>query len=274
MLLIADMISRRSDGKKIYEEMGIKISVEEEKQRFVNRINLSIFNEFKNNSSYKDIFKSVCYRLGINADDKMESGVSNFIVPHFRKLTRDDFFKTLELVICLYSVYPKGTNESKRINSSIESAISLSTCDLGVRWNDGMFYPSGADTLDEKLIEEPLLWLKGYPKVRQDYLDALKNYIHGNNEEAVSRCYLVVEGLAQDILNNKKSFDNNISDLLATLKVNQEAKNIFASYSKYAHELARHASKNQKDDLAKHEVEFYLYLTGTVVRLIVQSLSA
>jgi hypothetical protein len=73
------------------------------------------------------------------------------------------------------AVVPK---EQEILSGWIETALSHATIDLGITWNDGIVYPSGARALDKSLIEEPLKWLADFPNVRIDYRKAIESYIN------------------------------------------------------------------------------------------------
>lgn len=142
--------------------------------------------------------------------------------------------------------------------------------DLGVTWKNGLFYPSGARILDKKLIEDPIDWLSEFPDEKKDFENALSHYMKKNYGDVVSNCYLVIEGLARKILNNKKTLDNNREELLKKLKLSQSWKSLLNNYMNYANEFKRHAS-DERHSINPQEVEVFLYLTGLLARLIIQS---
>jgi len=85
----------------------------------------------------------------------------------------------------------------------------------------------------------------------------------------ITNCYSSVEGIARSVLRNQKTLDNNKDDLLAKLDLSAGWKSLLGSYIKYAHDY-RHASK-ARHQITKHEAEAYLYMTGLIMRLIVES---
>lgn len=164
-----------SDLKRFYKIFGIQVPIEEERKRFVERINQSIFKLVENSREipYKNVLWAVCYELGLRFDDYWYVGVMDRIFHPLCKLTGNDFLKTLEVLIPLYKFFDGKPNGQEWISSEVEKALSLSGVDLGVKWKDGMFYKSGAKLLDEKLVEDPLDWLESYPLVKQNYLKAI-----------------------------------------------------------------------------------------------------
>lgn len=146
------------------EVFGIKDDLSTEQGRFVERINqtaLIRIEELNYPVSYESIFKRVCYWLGTNANDRIFQWnrgrySHHTAVPNLRSLTGDDYLETLRVLVLLYKALDKVPAEQKALSDWIEAAISHATVDLGVTWNEGMFYPSGARELDQGLVEEPL----------------------------------------------------------------------------------------------------------------------
>ena len=82
--------------KGFNKRFGIEESLQEEQTRFVQRINQTIFENIQEGHGYKKVFKTVCYWLGENADDRISAhnrynyGLE-IGVPTLRTLTNDDF---------------------------------------------------------------------------------------------------------------------------------------------------------------------------------------
>jgi len=141
---------------------------------------------------------------------------------------------------------------------------------LGIRWKDGLFYPSGAEELDRPLVEETLTWLDVCPNERKDYRKALEYYAAGDSlGDVVKSCYCALEGTARRILKNEKTLDNNKDEILKRVGLSDGWKAMLATYIKYAHDF-RHASAS-RHTITKAEAEACLYMTGLLIRLIIES---
>jgi hypothetical protein len=136
-----------------------------------------------------------------------------------------------------------------------------------------MFYPSGAKELDEKLIEEPLEWLGGFPAEKIDYLKALTGYANSRLDDVIGNCYLVIEGIARNTLSNKKTLENNREELIKKIGLSQEWKSLLSNFVNYANEFKRHASE-KRHSLSPIEVEGFLYMTGLLVRIIIEAINS
>jgi len=270
--------------KRFNKIFGLGDGIEEERKRFVERVNQFIFHEIDTVNSdefrYPTLFELVCFELGVNAHDFRQRKLGpilheRYLPASIRTLTRDDFDKTL-LVLCILYVYLKkedtyNPNTTRQwLSDTIELALSRCSCDIGIRWKEGFFYPTGAEELDESLIEETLTWLNDYPGERKDYQKALECSLKVDSlTDVIDNCYLAIEGLTRKILGNDKTLDNNKEQLLRKIDLSDGWKSILATYINYAHNY-RHAS-GQRHKITKQESEAYLYMTGLIIRLIIES---
>jgi hypothetical protein len=265
--------------KQFNKIFGIEDSTEKEKQRFVERVNQIIFDKIdkapESRFNYEALFPLICFELGVNANDfekRCGNGIDEDDIPaSIRTLTGDDFTQTIQVLCIVYlRIKCLGNNEEDLdwLSESIEIILSQCTCDIGVKWKDGLFYPSGADELDKPLIEETLTWLDNYPNEQKDFKSALQSYLSGKSlPDVIKNCYSALEGIARNILGNQKTLDNNKDELLSKINLSNGWNSILATYIKFAHDY-RHASPD-RHNITKQEAEAYLYMTGLIIRLLV-----
>jgi hypothetical protein len=270
--------------KRLNESLGLTDTIDEEKKRFVHRVNQSILYEIEKGRfiDYQELFKDVCFDLGVNAYDLLTTrgygaaygrrllkvDPDSLEAPPLRVLTKDDFQKTLETLCSI--CFCLDADDQKWLSHAITTAMSLCTCDIGVRWREGLFYQSGAEELDKHLIEENLTWLKDYPAERQDYRRALECYFKRQSlTDVVKNCYSAVEGLVRTILGNRKTLDKNKELLLKQIRLSEGWKSILANYINYVHDY-RHASPD-RHKITGEEAEACLYMTGLIIRLVIES---
>lgn len=268
--------------KKFNKILGLEDNVEAEKKRFVERVNQYIFNDIdtteRSEFEYIALFHLLCFELGVNAlNFRMRTighGIYEEQVPAtIRTLTREDFNKTL-LVLCILYVHIEYSSDPKAgqiwLSENIELVMSRCSCDIGIRWKEGFFYPAGAEELDESLIEETLTWLNTYPNERKDYRKALEYYLEEKSlDDVIKNCYSAIEGVTRKVLGNDKTLDNNKNELLRKMNLSDGWKSMLATYINYAHNY-RHAD-TKRHEITKQEAEGYLYLTGLIIRLIIES---
>lgn len=257
------------------QQFGLSEGLDEEKKAFVNRINQTVLNSIESEYDYGKIFRFLCYQLGVNADDRIRAAsrysYGDERIPSLRSLTGDDFLQTLKILVTLYRFYDDKDRynyeqDLNKIEALVKVALANSNLDLGISWKKGMFFKSGVEILDEKLIEEPLDWIDEFPSTKEDYKKALSSLLKKDYPGVVDHCYLSFEGLVRSLLKNNKTLDNNKQELLKKLELSQQWKSFLDKFTDYANEFKRHASKN-RDKIKPLEVEAFLYLTGLLIRL-------
>ncbi len=255
---------------------GITDSLDKEKAKFVQRINQTVFKFIHESPRYPDeyesIFKIVCYGLGLNADELISDANYNsygsLYIPDLKEITSNNFMETLKVLHLLYKA-AKAPENIEMINGWIETAFTVATVDLGVRWKDGMFYPSGAKELDEKLIDDNLDWLAKFPETKKQFSTALQHFKTSltnvsARKDAITNAYSAMERLAQHILSNSKNFDANSNELVSRLNLPKEYTNILHYYKQIAHE---YSSRHAGSECNHNETEAFIYLTGLLMRL-------
>jgi hypothetical protein len=264
--------------KRFHEIFGIQDDLHKEQSRFVERIDQTAFDHIQNldyRLTYETIFRRLCYCLGTNADSRISDINQGYFnqstnIPSLRSLTGGVFTETLKVLVLLYDVLEGASSEQKTLAEWIEVALSHATVDLGVSWNQGMFYPSGAPELDKPLIEETLGWLKDFPDERADFLKALTGYANKRLDEVIINCYVAVESMARTVLSNSKTLENNREGLVKKLGLSQTWKSLLSNFISYANEFERHASES-RHSLNPIEVEGFLYMSGLILRMAILS---
>jgi hypothetical protein len=257
--------------KEFDKIFGLESSLEDEKKRFVNRIENKIYYHFTQSYARMrhdaSIFRDVCYLLGEDADEFIDRYKR---IPDFNVLSYGDFVKSLRVLVALYRALKNKPQDKIFLESHIINALELANRNLGIRWTEGVFYPTGDDLLDKELIETSLSLLDKFPSEKKDLENALENYYSKSMYGVVENCYLSIEGLSRKILSNSKTLDSNKEDLLRTLQFSKYCDKIFLNYLNYAHEYRRHAGEN-RHDLKPAEVEGFLYLSCLIIRATVRT---
>jgi len=283
----------KGDFKK---RMGLEeVDKEEALERFLNRIRVSIFRwlESGENTIFYDenFIWWISEQLGKPWGDTLkrrEYGSGYFSRLTLSMMAKGDFYETLEVVEKCYQYIEEG--KSRRIsgrytpdysslisvdnfNKRMEKIILLSETDIGIFWKDGKFYVSGASELDEALITDQLEWLDSYPDVKNQFSTTLEHYQKSSKKtsagkDTITNAYTSIEMLCRILLANKKNFDKNSDELVNKLGLPKEYKNVIHWYKQIANEYAsRHAGANP----SHNEVEMFLYFTGLLIRMIIQS---
>ncbi len=134
-------------------------------------------------------------------------------------------------------------------------------------------YPMGAKLLDEAVIEANLAWLEKFPEVAKPFEAALKIYLRKDPSQyrnLLDSLRLSVEQMLRAVLNNRKNLENQKEEFLRWMAKDAHSQ-IVNMYSDVLARLAQYqndAVKHNEDQYTLAEVEFTLYLTGTLLRFI------
>ena len=138
---------------------------------------------------------------------------------------------------------------------------------------DGYFiFPKGAKELDDALVSEPLDWLSNYPEARKTYVIALKQYSEGIYiRDVADNLRKALEAFLQEFLGNKNNLETNKNEICKYLG----KEGVDAGISGLFQPLIN-AYKNINDRIAKHNdavdkkmLEFLLYQTGVLIRMVI-----
>ncbi len=172
----------------------------------------------------------------------------------------------------LNSEYDIGITDMAR---KISEALVLSgiSIELYKRGSEYLFYPSGAEILDTKLVNDNLNWLELYPKAREKMHLALSSLQrNGQPRQIIDNMRLSFELFLKQYLNNEKSLENQkelLGKKLQEYGIAKEIRDMYATvfsfYTRYNNENVKH-----DDKCAKVETEYIIYLTGTFIRLLIQ----
>jgi hypothetical protein len=149
--------------------------------------------------------------------------------------------------------------------------------DFGIVERGGVvtIYPQGARELDKALVEEPLEWLSGFPKIAEHVEEALKILLakdSGKYRNALDNLRWSLEQLLRVVLSNRKPIEKQPEVLLPWLKqkgVHQQIVNMYLDllkrFSHYQNDAVKHG-----DAWKLAEIEMMVYSTGTLMRFLLQ----
>ncbi len=254
---------------KFHQRFKFDLGVDEAKRRFVNRANNLILHELLAGISIHGIRspaaqteKALCTTLG-----EKYKGCGCLAT-----ILGDDFQLHLRALEGVYESPMKAWAERVAIQLLDECEI-----DLGIRWKEGQFRPSGSRLLDEKLIDDVLGLLKSpaHEGVLKPFVKGLDHFLHSMKNPAilsdiVTDMYESLEALAKIVTNNDKDLSANRETFVAKLKLSEPYKRMLKDYIEYANDFARHAGERgqAKPAPSRYEVEAFIYQTGLFSRLV------
>lgn len=156
----------------------------------------------------------------------------------------------------------------------LDSAFNESKLGYALLKDDDKYFvfPKGAKELDDKLVSEPLEWLKDYHQAHKTYCMALKQYSEGIYIRDVSdNLRKTLEAFLQEFLGNTKNLETNKNEICKYLG----EQGVDAGISGLFQPLIN-SYKNINDRIAKHNdavdeklLEFLLYQTGVLIRMVI-----
>jgi hypothetical protein len=251
---------------KFIERFNIEIGLEEAKKHFVNRAHNQIFNYY-----YYTLTENNRFRVQREIVSALGDRCSGY---DLSTQIGDDFLRNLHALETFYDLgYPLV------IDQYIKKFLSESEVDLGVRWDNGRFIKSGAQLLDNKLVNDVLDWLRQqkYITVIQPFEKGLDDFLHAEKlpqllNDVVTDMYEALEALSM-IITDRPNKDLSANRELFISKVNASSKykKILSEYINYANEF-RHAQEKGKNKpkISPKEAESFIYLTGLFIRLAIQ----
>ncbi len=245
------------------------VSQEEWKEKFLNRINESIFLEIEKKYWYDDYFKELCKILWFKSSN-FEKYDYLWVWNKYswlESLTNRDFFKTLNLLELL------GEKYFDKIRTILFLSKSVDGIDLWIRFHNGLFYKAWDEDLDKIIIDKSINNISIYERAKKHYKKALIFYSSWNYSEALTNCYTTIEKLAQSILWNDKNILKNKDDLIKFLKKSdndsfvKEWREILKNLLNYLQDFStRHWKEIENIDVI--EVDATIYLTWTIINLL------
>ena len=135
------------------------------------------------------------------------------------------------------------------------------------------FYPAGAKLLDEDVIDPTLEWLDHFPTAKKNFEQALTIFLNHDTPKfraLLDNLRFSLENAVQGILKNKKSLENQekrLAEWLGERGAHSHIVNLFRQVVKSFADYQNSAVKHD-EAFSEKEIEFHIYLTATLLRLI------
>lgn len=143
------------------------------------------------------------------------------------------------------------------------------------RGKHAVLRPNGDPFLDSMIIDCVLEGIEAYPKADKALSQALTMFLRGDktdNRHILDNLRFSLEQLLKSLLRNEKSLENQKEALGTWLKdkgIHAHIRSLYAhlvnSFSQYQNNAVKH-----NEDYSEKEVEFLIYLTGSLMRLLLE----
>ena len=251
------------------DRFDLLISTDEARQRFRNRVLNEVFHPIESNAAFCERVRKACAtKLGmVYVHGKQIGGYYT-----------QNFYNTLACVEAIYEMKLTIFNQEK-LARVIEDLVSQAETDIGVQWTDGIFHRKGAALLDDRLIKDPLSWLRihSVDSVLEPFEKALKHFLDSATDpslltDVITDAYEALEAVSRLVTGQSRDLSANREKMIKALKAPAELSMLLQTYISFAQNF-RHAAKEKarKPVLRPEDVEFYLYVTGAFIRLSIET---
>lgn len=258
--------------KIIYNNLGLVPGLEEEKEKFNNRLKklITFIDKFKQHKRFLNKFLLYSglghhYSLEGCFGDDFEINILN--LQYILYIIKKDEFSTENKIL--------SQEERNFIEEAIKKIFNLSLLDLGYNYQNGYIIKAGAKELDEKLIIDNLDWLDDFKETKKYFENAVTFNMQEKYNDSLTNCYSALENIVQKVLNNNRTLQNDEQIINFLQKMEIDSWNgVLKNYCNIANNFSsRHGGKNPTIKLTKELSEFYLYMTGSFIRLIIQRMN-
>lgn len=268
-------------AEPFHKRFDIDIPLEEGRRRFRNRIRiltLGVIETIGINHDLEKIMRRVKVILG-EEHEPFISRAYNFM-NEWDDCVGDNWqrlLKTTEAVCSALRNFEDAVARS--FDKAVKSTLAESEIDLGISWDSGVFTRTGAKLLDERLVNDPLHWLRErkYDSVLSPYEKGLKHLIEGEKNperyaDAITDAYEALEALAKIVTGQDRDLAGNSEKFISALELPEAYRRMLKEYISFGN-LYRHAPRTgkERDYPTLKDTEAFVYMTGLFIRLAIQS---
>lgn len=264
--------------QKIYQQLGLESNLENEMVKFNYRLKAAI----------KELDGYLCdsytgYNATILEEVKFILGKPTNITRLQQMInpTPRAFFEgNLVVASAILGALKKNKAYLKlreRLLIMIKEIFDLTLLDIGYTFTRNSIIKRGAAELDQALISQTLTWMDHFPDSREKFENSLRYSLSKDYPDAITNAYSALEGLVKVFLCSDARLDQDktINELIKRLNLDSYWGQIINHYCKTAHDFSsRHGKRSQnRAGVPPELVEFYIYMTGSFIRLILQRVS-
>jgi hypothetical protein len=200
-------------------------------------------------------------------------------VKHWDAFAYNDFRKSLQITEELYACLLTAHEDlADYLDSSIRVALASSETDLEISWNGTSFLRAGARLLDDKLVNDPLHWLrdKKYENVLKPFEKGLKHWMEAHKDQercgdVVTDMYEALEALAKIVTGRDAELTGTREKFASMIRLPEQYSRMLKEYIEFGCKY-RHApgSETPRTYPSPKETEAFVYLTGVFIRFAIQ----
>jgi len=260
-----------------HKRFNIDVKLEGAQRRFIERVRIATriaLDELDNTVWLDRVLETACFRIGTRPSSVHY--LTRFM-EHWDDVVGEDFTQCLRMTEAVHGAI-LGINKdtlAKALSDGIATALRMSEVDLEIEWNGRIFTRKGAKLLDDRLINDPLHWLRDakYENVLKPFEKGLKHWMEANKDrerygDVVTDMFEALEALAKIVTGRDNDFSGNREKLASELSLPEQYKRMLKEYESFANEY-RHAARPGKPRKypPERDTEAFMYMTGLFIRL-------
>ena len=273
------------------ERLGLAFNDNEKQEFFITRV----FSYMNGNSSVDFSDKDeqeFCYQTGIKTwfeaqNPDFGSGLIFSInepvglskLAYYLDKRKSSFPDFLAMLVCFLNVYSGSKSSKEKLWQTVKQMLSDSHIqyELLQDGDNTFIFPKGAKELDKALVSEPLEWLSGYPDSRRAFVKALELYADstdGNASNVADEFRKALERFFQEFFGQKDItlekavrngvYGNFLKENSVPAEIGNDLHSVMNAYKNFMNNYAKH-----QDKAKKNVVEYIMYQTGTIIRLLI-----
>lgn len=269
------------------EKLGLAFDDKEKQIFFMTRV----FSYLTSNSSIEFLAKDekeFCYQVSIKSwyeEQNPNFSMFNLSIDepsglmklaYYLDKRRNEFRDFLSMLVFFLNIYSGKKAEKEKLWQDIRRILKDSHIQYDLLEDDGkvFIFPKGAKELDNALVSQPLEWLSDYPIARTSFVKALELYANSSDLNAsniADSFRKALETFFQKFFNSNKSLENlkcEYGKFLKSKAIPSEISNNFEKlleqYTDFMNNYAKHHDKTSKNVL-----EYIMYQTGNIIRLLI-----
>ena len=284
------MIEMYSELEKFNTRWNIKVTDKEKFNLFKSRINIIVQSVLKELVYSEEIENEFIIAKGSLMIPKNNIRISDFSIFQVKesKIIKElldceneiDLFRGLQILfLSQYIKYPLKCKLKIKIDNIIEASGYSNIVIIKKEQYKFLIYPAGEKILDEDIVNNAIESLEEYKTAYEIFIDSLEKYSNSNNT-GINNLQIInsLRTSLENYLKEKFGTDTRSIENIATKVVGPylAEKNIDVNIRTMYINLAKSIEKFNNDNIkhtanlkiSKEEVEFFIYLTGTLVRFL------
>lgn len=271
-------------AEPFYKRFNIEVGLNEARRRFIERIRTLTWSLISNayTSERKDmnaLLQAVNFRLG---ERHHSVHFPSDLMNQWDAFVGDDFSKCLNMTEAVHTGLANQRFSPDTVASFVEgvtTALQNSEFDLEISWDGKKFTRRGAKLLDEKLVNEPLEWLRDpkYRNVLVPFEKGLKHWMEGHKNperygDVITDVYEAVEALAKLVTAKDVDLSTNREKFASLIRLPEAYSKMLKEYIGFGCEYRHSPGKSKPRTYpSERDTEAFIYMTGVFLRLAVQT---